>query len=299
MRSAVWELKWSRIASDEDTLLANPLQAIATERILYVLDGQRQNVIGMEAGSGRTLWASGVRGFGPNEIGQIGTIALGHGALLAPDRATSRMLTVDSLGAIGTDAGISRVGRIRSVCATAGQQHLAITESVPALALLSGTDAGVTRQNLPWPEVQSAPMHYHFGLLSPIVGTRSGCVLAMQLADGLARWDGDRWTAIGKFVEPLPPPDTGMYARPPVGAVAISADTASVAVLFGGQSEHALRVIDFYEPASLLYRYSVTAPEAIGRRSTWMTRFGNEYYFIFFDQGLPAVAAFRLEVKPK
>lgn len=292
IRTAEWQPLWTYGASASDTVLANPIQLVANDSVLYVLDGQRQDIIGLDAKSGQVLWTSGVRGSGPDEIGQILTVALSPSGVIAPDAVNGWGLSIGPSGSVQTALSFVNVGPIRSMCLTSGH-HIAVTQSVPSLTIISDNGQRLERIRPPWPSLSDGPIHTSFGLLSPVIGSGSGCILAMQVADGLARWDSDRWSAVGTFVEPLVPAKQ-IGETDPVGAIAVAADSSSVAVLFGGNSKHALSLVDYYDPDDLMYRYSVLLPEPLRQKTSWMARSGELYYFIVLADGLPGIAAYRM-----
>lgn len=303
--------RWIRGGSERDTILSFPRTLAVDDNHLYVLDADTHALLALRLADGALDWRVG----GPRDS-TIAPIALtaapsGRGVIVA-DAAHGRLV---ALGADGRPASAPAVAfaaaaDARSLCALPdGSVLVAGADPAGALLRVARHAPSPERVPLPWPDLAARHrLAIQVTLASAPVARSPGCVVALALGRGFALYDGIRYVARERYVEPFDLPgvtttvtgDSALYTRVErlddsrLAARDVALSAARVAVAFDGSTAFRARVVDFYDRRTLDYASSLSFPGRIAA----VADDGRTLYVAFMRRGRAAVAAYPYPAPP-
>jgi PQQ-like domain len=301
---AEWRPAWVRGGSETDTLMLLPVELAVDGGLVYVADRMGRRVVAFRSADGAHAWSAGREGAGPGELRHPSAIAAipGQGVVVA-DMGNARLSFLDRAGALRRELPLPDATIVTSICALYdGSLLLARLGHGDALLRMGAEGEVAERRELPWPDLDDGPILRRQALLAPTRGG-DGCILALGLGRGFARYDGRAFTATHPYVEALEVPDpevrmtkAGQSERlpsPRFAATSLSVDSGVVAIGFGGETPDAGWLVDHYDEATGAYLFSYRAPVPLER----VARAGSRYYVLTRLEGYPALVAFEVREK--
>jgi hypothetical protein len=296
-----WDTLWMR-GGPEDTLLLMPLDVVANDGRVYVLDGGGKRVVALRADDGALAWVVGGAGGGPQEFAAPTALTLTPaGEVLVADHQNARISVIDSAGRVTGHIPMREFAYAQGICALE-DGDLVVTTMEAERPVIRLSREGVIKQrvDLPWPELRETAPLARQAFLSSTDDFRS-CALALATGRGFAVYQGDDFTTASDYVETFAAPEvevsqrtteTGKSTstrmrRPDVAATDVAAGGGTLAVSFQGRSTAAGRIIDHYDLRTGLYAesYEFTAPIISLARS------GNRYLLLHYSAGYPTLVA--------
>jgi len=199
-----WEVLWTVGGTMEDTLLLGPVDVVAGEEHVYVVDFIAHRVTAFDRSSGALAWIAGREGSGPGELRNPRAAALApNGDLLVVDFGNGRLVRFSPDGAPVSTTPVSLV--LSSICALGDDSVLGVGSPGPPLARISRDGAVQARHPLPWQDGGQAS-----GL--PPVRTAAvpfgdGCVVADEDGRGFGVFGNGRLSGPYPYVERGPAPE--------------------------------------------------------------------------------------------
>lgn len=296
-----WRQRWQVGGSEQDTSLMMPSALAADGELVYVLETPLHRLTALRLADGDLAWRLGSQGSGPRELRNPVAVALGAGGeVLVLDQGNGRIAVVDRTGAVRRHVRLPEVGFPNGLCALRDGGFLVATLATEHPAVrVSATGEVTDRYELPWPDLA------RLGSL-PLQGTlhndaTGGCIYALNMGRGFARYSAGRFSAAHQYVERFDPPGSTMepdsggrresMSKGVTAAQGIAADDRTIAVGFGGRTDDAGRLVDLYDARTGEYARSLRAPSWFWR----MERAGDLYLFITRVDGYPAVTAMEAE----
>lgn len=273
-----WDTLWTRGGTEADTFLLYPVGPMAADqKHVYVADAAAFRVVAFRTADGSTAWTAGRRGSGPAEFLSLTAMAVEpSGTLLVADPQNGRLAVVAADGTILRHVPLRHVSYVQSLCALMdGPTLLATLDADAPIVLVAPDGALVRRVPLPWPDLEEhAPLSRQAYLASG--GTHQSCVLALILGRGFSIFRDGRFDQGHPYVEAFDLPEVevsvskqGQTTRRQqqlrnrrIAALAVAGDSATFAVVFQGETNHAGRLIDVYDidTGEYLHSYVFTRP---------------------------------------
>ena len=296
-----WDTLWVR-GGAADTLLLMPLDVVANDELVYVLDGGGKRVVALRTADGELAWITGRAGAGPREFATPVAMTLTRaGNLLVADHQNGRISVLDPSGEVTGHIPFNGYSYVQGMCALAdGDLLVATLESDQPIIRLSAQGEVKQRMDLPWPELRDVQPLARQASLSSADDFRS-CALALTVGRGFAVYrDGD-FAAVADYVEAISPPEvevserssssgsskSARMRRPDFAASDIAVANGEVAVAFRGKTPAAGRIIDHYDLRTGRYGESYEFPHPVGS----LARIGNRYLVLHQVDGYPMLAA--------
>jgi hypothetical protein len=296
-----WDTLWMR-GGPADTLLLMPLDVVANDGHVYVLDGGGKRVVALRADDGALAWTVGGAGGGPQEFAAPTALTLApSGEVLVADHQNARISVIDPSGRVTGHIPMREFAYAQGICALADGDLVVTTMEAERPVIRISRDGTVKqRVDLPWPELRETAPLARQAFLSSTDDFRS-CALALATGRGFAVYQGDDFTTASDYVEAVAAPeievsqrgtDAGKATstrmrRPDVAATDVAAGGGTLAVSFKGRSAAAGRIIDHYDLRTGLYAesYEFTAPIISLARSR------NRYLLLHYSAGYPTLVA--------
>lgn len=297
--SVAWDTLWVR-GGETDSLLLMPLDIVADDEHVYVLDGGGKRVIALRLADGSLSWIVGRAGGGPQEF--AAPVALGldrAGNVLVADHQNARISVIDRSGRMTDHIPFRDFAYAQGLCALAdGDILLSTMESERPIVRISRDGVVKQRLDLPWPELRDVPPIARQAYLASTDDFRA-CGLALAVGRGLAVYrDGD-FAVASDYIEAISPPQvevderqtqggrsvTTHMARPNVAATDVASAVGTLAVSFKGKSPSAGKIIDHYDLQTGRYIESYEFTRPIQK----LARVGNRYLLLHQSAGYPVL----------
>jgi hypothetical protein len=296
-----WDTLWMR-GGPADTLLLMPLDVVANEDLVYVLDGGGKRVVALRASDGALAWIVGGAGGGPREFAAPTALTLTpSGDVLVADHQNARISVIDPSGQVTAHIPIREFAYAQGICALADGDVVVTTMEADRPVIRISRDGAVKqRMDLPWPELRETPPLARQAFLSSTDDFRS-CGLALATGRGFAIYQDGDFANASDYVEAVAAPQIDVNTRgtnagqatstrmrrPDIAATDVAAAAGTLAVSFKGKSAAAGRIIDHYDLRTGLYAesYEFTTPIISLARS------GNRYLLLHYSEGYPTLVA--------
>jgi hypothetical protein len=273
----------------EDTTLLLPRLIAAAQRLLYVYDFAKHQLIAFDD-SGAARWHFGRSGAGPGEFRNPIDLKAGpNGEAWILDGGLGRVTIIDSDGSARRTFLLS---------------GLFISDIVPLRSMTLGTTISATDEF--WVAFDDAGSVLRRGRL-PVAALEHVPQLARQTQVAVAA-DGEGWAAIFPFGnvflvyrndeiqcdgiliegEPFPDENVPVHAMP-VWAVSAALSDSSLFVLARGRSDDALQILDEYSRIDCGYRRTLRLP----RKFRQMSLRDSVFHFAYEDPA-PTVIGLRI-----
>ena len=272
--------------SEQDTVLLDPgfMEVDSSGVVMY--DVPRAAVVKLD-GSGKLMWTLGRSGGGPAEFRHVRDIERGpNGSIAVLDPGLGRVTILTPQGGVRAMVDVAAAGHAEQIVPLSGGRFVLgrLSSTAPFVVVDS---LGVVQDSIkaPWlPFGSLNPMAAQFYLAASntpgrwVAGLSLGSVF--WIMDGMSplvpsasyvEWNDAPEPTITKSGNAI----TTRVPNAPTAVDLVLADTAMF-VLFRGESEHAGRLIDVYEPATGRYRYSLLLPTT----STELAYSGGAFYLM-------------------
>jgi outer membrane protein assembly factor BamB len=296
-----WDTLWVR-GGEADTLLLMPLDVVANDEHVYVLDGGGKRVVALRAADGELAWVTGRAGAGPGEFAAPTALTLTRaGSLLVADHQNARITVLDPSGTVTGNIPFNGYSYVQGICGLAdGDVIVATLEGERPIIHLSPQGAVKQRVELPWPELREAEPLARQAFLASADDFRS-CTLALPLGRGFAVYRDGGFQTVADYVEPISLPELETSERsspsastrstrmrkPDFAASDVAVANGIVAVGFRGKTPAAGRLIDHYDLRTGRYAESYEFPHPLSS----LARAGNRYLILHQVDGYPTLAA--------
>jgi hypothetical protein len=302
MREAAWVPAWAAGGSSADTLLLQPLVLAADDRHVYVLDRGGSRVVALHAADGSLAWMAGREGSGPGELKRPQGITLSPaGEVIVSDAGNGRLMVFGPDGRYRRAIPVGGAPYFDNLCALAdGTVVVRSLGPVDPLFRLDARGTPVATPALPWRDLNGryrSVARQGWFAYDPATG---GCVYALRLGRGFARYSAGRFGPAHAYVESYDVPASqvqrgpgGEFTGETVSGLTEAARGIGISgnrllVAFWGTMERQGRVLDYYDLPSGRYLHSEPLPyfEAF-------TAAGDHAYILTSVRGYPAVQALR------
>ena len=275
-----WDTAWVWTASDSVPL--DPFRTVSDGERLYAVDGLNNRVTAFDARSGRILWSTGRRGSGPEELSGPDAVAAVSSGLIVSDPGNMRLARLDTDGRFHEPVPLRNA--FPSALCELKDGSLLLPSSFAKTAFLRVDTSGRVLQEIdsPWPDLREGTVSYRVFRLAPTPD--GGCIAALELGRGFARFDGSRFLPPHRYVERFDLPEitrgsqmvtlaggrkvrqfTERVVGTRGGVLGIAVVDSLLAVGFAGETAHRGRVIDFYDWRTGEYRHSCRTPFPVGQ----------------------------------
>ncbi len=257
LESVPAEELWSVGGDPSDTLLLLPVDIVARDGTLYVLDRYGHRVAAFDAATGAHRWTRGRRGSGPGELESPRELApTAAGGLAVADGGNPRIARMSTEGEPEASLLLRETGSARSICGLPGGDWLVATlDPDRRLARVGTHGTGGGAIALPGPYGPDVPPIATQVLL--VGGGRDPCVLLFRLGAGFAVFGAGAFGPFRPYVEPVTPPAVEVESRgrrtvsqltePTAAALDAAVAADELWVLFAGLGDEAGRLLDRYE----------------------------------------------------
>lgn len=293
---------WTR-GSFADTVIELPLHLVADGELVVLADGARRGVAALDARDGATAWTAGRQGRGPGEFERPAVLEfLPDGRLLVADVDVGRVTILQRDGRHAGEFPLESA-HVTGLCALAGGTVVAVAtteeENVRTLTLQGQT---LSLHAVPWRELrdQSQLTRQFVAATTP---DRRDCLIALMIGRGFASFDGNDFTYVRDYIEPMQTPDVIVRRsqtrsrrdqaerldRARISTRAVASTATHHFVVFEGASAEAGRMIDVYDHSGA-YDHSFRVPRRV-HKLAWAN---DVFYLLTLDQGIPVITAVRL-----
>ena len=266
VENVTYDTLWTYGGDVSDTLLSLPLDIVATNQGVYVLDVQAVQVFAFDT-LGHFRWAWGTRGQGPGEVQNLRAMSrdIGSDGVVLADGVNRRIVRLDDTGVVRDEVSLGDTPTGR-----------AIEDVVPLASsryILSGSNEGTAGPwplvsqrgelemfaDVPWTGFITSSFLYWHGIATHWKDDK--WVFVMRLGNGWFSFDGHLPLGTYQNIEHAPFPEIVVsttrngpttrtrfgYIERPIGLVqAIEVVGDTMFVLPTGKTPHALRVLDRY-----------------------------------------------------